>query len=411
MRTPAQDRGLDALNLLIAGIGTAYGAFIPVYLTAMAWTQTHIGLALTVATITSTLCQVPAGLLVDALGARRRRMLWIAAIIIGITPLLLAAFPRQLPVIIALSLQAAAGALLSPAISAVSLTRAGRDGFGERLGRNARYGSIGAGAGAAIMGVSSTWISQYAVFLIAASLLPFALYAIHRIGPDQPQADIIETTENPTLSATLLAPLALLRDRRILVFAACLGLFQLSSIAVLQLAAVEVTARTGARSGLVIAAFVIIPQIIVALVSPAIGTFAERHGRRLVLIASFATLPFRAAAFGLIGNPYALIGVQTLEGAGGAAFGVMMPLVAADLTRGTKHYTLCLSLLSLAATLGTALSTVLAGFTADRLGRSAAFFTLALAGLAATLLVAVAMPETKADDSKQTSGGKGPGAL
>ena len=43
-----RDRGLDALNLLLAAMGTAYGAFIPVYLTAQAWTQTHIGLVLTV---------------------------------------------------------------------------------------------------------------------------------------------------------------------------------------------------------------------------------------------------------------------------------------------------------------------------------------------------------------------------
>ena len=61
-----RDRGLDALNLLLAAMGTAYGAFIPVYLTAQAWTQTHIGLVLTVATVVSTLCQVPAGMLVDA---------------------------------------------------------------------------------------------------------------------------------------------------------------------------------------------------------------------------------------------------------------------------------------------------------------------------------------------------------
>jgi MFS family permease len=73
----------------------------------------------------------------------------------------------------------------------------------------------------------------------------------------------------------------------------------------------------------------------------------------------------------------------------------MMPLVAADLTRGTRRYTVCLGLLGLASTLGAALSTVLAGFVADRLGRPAAFLVLALAGFAATALVAFALPETR----------------
>jgi MFS family permease len=89
-----------------------------------------------------------------------------------------------------------------------------------------------------------------------------------------------------------------------------------------------------------------------------------------------------------------LMPVQTLEGAGGAAFGVMMPLVAADLTRG-KNYTLCLSLLGLAGGAGTAVSTVLAGWTNDHFGRGAAFWVLAGAGLTAVALVALAMPETK----------------
>jgi MFS family permease len=229
--------------------------------------------------------------------------------------------------------------------------------------------------------------------LAAAALLPLALFAITRIGPDRvvvsPPSEIVEMKG-------WRAPFALLRDRRILVFAAGLMLFQLSSIAVLQLAAVEVTARVGARSGLVIAAFIIVPQAIVALAAPWIGAMAEQHGRRIILIAGFATTPLRALGFMLIGNPVALIGVQVLEGVGGEAFGVMMPLVAADLTRGTRHYTLCLGLLSLAATAGAALSTVLAGLVADRMGRPAAFFVLAVAGLLATALIAIAFPETRA---------------
>jgi MFS family permease len=104
----------------------------------------------------------------------------------------------------------------------------------------------------------------------------------------------------------------------------------------------------GARGALVIAAFLIVPQVVVAVISPWLGKAADRFGHRVVLLAGFATVPVRGVLFALVRNPYALVPVQVLEGAGGAAFGVMMPLVAADLTHG-KHYTLCLSLLGLAA--------------------------------------------------------------
>ena len=390
MKPEPLNRGLDALNLLLSGAGAAYGAFIPVYLTSHAWTQTRIGLVLTVATLASMACQVPAGLLVDALASRRRTLLFLGVLSVGITPLVFALWPRNLPILLAMLLQAVAGSALSPAIAATSLAVAGRAGFGERLGRNSRYGSIGAGLGAAMMGACTYFGTERTIFIIAAILVFPALWALRKIGPDREQ-----TTADQEERPGLLAPLVLLRERRLFIFALCLALFQLASIAVLQLAAVATTARLGGRAGLVIAAFLIVPQVVVALFSPAIGRAAERYGRRTILLISFATVPLRGAFFALLRNPYTLIPVQVLEGAGGAAFGVMMPLVAADLTRKSGHYTLCLSLLGLASGLGTALSTSLAGWVTDGYGRPAAYWVLAATGLAAVALVAFAMPETR----------------
>lgn len=388
---PAPDRGLDTLNLLLAGSGSAYGAFIPVYLAGHAWTQTHIGMVLTVGTVVSMLCQVPAGMIVDALGSRRRRILAAAILASCVTPLLFAWLPRNLPVLVAMVLQAMAGSLLSPSIAAVSLAVTGRERFGERLGRNSRYGSIGAGLGAVLMGACVYGGSQHLVFLVAALMIAPALWALSRIGPDRVELAPAAADAAPGL----LAPLALLRDRRLLVFALCVALFQVSSIAVMQLAAVEVTARLGSRSGVVIAAFLLVPQVMVAWLSPGIGRFAERYGRRAVLLFGFATVPLRGVLFAVVKNPYALVPVQVLEGVGGGIFGVMMPLVAADLTRTSGNYTLCLSLFGLAAGLGGAVSTSLAGWVTDGFGRTAAFWVLATAGMAAAALVALAMPETR----------------
>ena len=170
-------------------------------------------------------------------------------------------------------------------------------------------------------------------------------------------------------------------------------MFSVASAGVLQVATIEVDARLGARSGLVIAAFVILPQIVVAVGAPSIARAAVFYGRRRLLVVGFATLPLRAGLFALLDNSYALIPVQILEGLGGAVFGVMLSLVAADLTRRTGYYTLCLSALGLTAGLGTAVSTTL-GLVSDDFGRQAALWVLAVCGVTALAVAALTMPET-----------------
>ncbi len=387
-------RGLDWLNLLLAGMGGAYGAFIPVYLTTHAWTQTRIGVLLTVGTVVSILCQVPAGVLVDAFPRYRNRMLAGAIAATGILPLILAVHPHPLTLTLSVALQAAASSLLTPAIAAISLVIAGRAALGERMGRNGRYGSIGAASGAVLLGVCGAWFPDWTIFVVSAALTAPALLALHAVhAANVPAAR--PTSEN---EGNLMAALALLKDRRLAVFAACVVLYQTSAIAILQLAAVEITGRLGPRAGWVIAACLILPQLVVAGFSPWLGRAADRVGRRPLMLAGFATLPVRGALFALLRNPYALVPVQTLEGTGGSIFGVLLPLVSADLTRGKGHYTLCLSLLGLAGGMGTAISTALAGWVADGFGRTAAYWVLASAGLAAFALVAVAMPETRQPD-------------
>ena len=322
-------------------------------LTAHAWTQTRIGLVLTVSTVIGMLCQVPAGLLVDAIGPRRRAALYWAIVASGLVPMVFVLLPRGLPVLLAMAVQAAAGSVFTPAVAAISLGLVGRDGLGERVGRNGRYGSIGAGLGAAVMGACGYLGSPKVAFVVAAALTVPALLALRAIGPDR-------AAVAPTIAAEgrqgVFSPFRLLRDRRLLIYALCVALFQVASIAVLQLSAVEVTARLGARGALVIAAFLIVPQAVVAAISPWLGRAADRFGHRIVLLVGFATVPLRGVLFAVIRDPYVLVPVQVLEGAGGAAFGVMMPLVAADLTHGKGHYTLCLSLVGLAAGAGTAIT-------------------------------------------------------
>lgn len=384
-------RALDLLNFFVADVQTGFGAFVAVYLTTHKWTQVQIGFALTVGTVVALISQIPAGVLVDA--AHNKRAAASGALVgVIIAALLLALRPTQLPVMVAQVLHAFASCILTPAIAAISLHLVGHHALSERLGRNARFASLGNGLTAGVMGATGAWVSSRAVFLLTAALCVPALIALLGIGRGS------HARRQTTVRVLDWAGLSrLFSDRRLLVFAVCVGLFHLSNAAMLPLAASAVTMRAGASANIIIAACILVPQGVVAMLSPWVGRQAAKIGRRPMLLLGWASLPLRAVLLAVLPGPWLLIAGQAVSGISAAVFGVMLPLLSADLTRGTSHFNLCMGTLGLAVYLGAALSTTMGGWLADGAGLHLAFYTLAVTGLIGTLLVWRAMPETRTE--------------
>jgi MFS family permease len=398
-------RALDWLNFFVANVQTGFGPFIASYLASHKWTQGEIGLALSVGTISAMLSQVPGGAAVDALRNKKAAAAW-AIIAIILSAVLLAASPTVLPVMAAEVFHGFASCMLVPAMAAISFALVGRADLGDRLGRNARWASIGSAVAAGLMGLFGEYFSARAVFWLTAALAAPALIALsmitmpshhHHVPLNEParKDDDKDSGKDSDEKEEKESLLELLRDKRMLIFAACVVLFHLSNAAMLNLAAGEVTAGMGDNVQLVIAACIIVPQAIVAMLSPWVGRTAERWGRRPILLLGFSALPVRALLFAGVSSPYLLVPVQMLDGLSAAVFGVMLPLIAADVAGGKGRYNLTIGLFGLAAGIGATLSTAVAGFIADRFGSSISFFGLAAAGALAVLLVWAAMPETR----------------
>ena len=132
-----------------------------------------------------------------------------------------------------------------------------------------------------------------------------------------------------------------------------------------------------------------------AVFSPWVGRRAQIWGRRPLLLIGFAALPIRGMLFAFISNPSVLWAVQIFDGVTAAVFAVMVPLVVADLTRGTGHFNLGQGILGAATGIGASLSATLAGYLTDRFGSPTAFTSLATIALAGLLLVWLLMPETQ----------------
>src|SRR5580704_3288022 len=147
---PTARLGLKGLNLFHAAAQTGFGPFIAVYLTERGWSQTEIGVALSIGTASG---------------------------------LLLIAWPTEELVWASQVLHAVASGILVPGIAALTLATCGHDGFSAQLGVNARYGAIGNAAAAGLLGAAASYLPNGVVFLLTAALVIPALLALLLIHP------------------------------------------------------------------------------------------------------------------------------------------------------------------------------------------------------------------------------------
>jgi predicted MFS family arabinose efflux permease len=395
--TPSRQssRGLDWFIFFLADVQTGFGPFVAVYLTTQKWTQVEIGFVLSIGGIIGLIGQMPGGAIVDA--ARSERLVaGLAVATIGMCALGYAVWPIFPVVASAAILHAAASCVLGPAIAAISLGLVGPFAIGERLGRNARYASLGNGTAAALMGACGYFLSSRSVFLVTFILAIPTLLALARIREreiDVAQAHGAVVREVPDANAT--SVFNLLRQRPLLIFAGAVLLLQLANAAMLPIMAGVVTTRSSQWAPVLIAACIIVPQAIVALASPSVGRKAQQWGRRPLLLLGFAALAVRGVLFATVSDPYLLVAVQAFDGITAAVFSVMIPLVVADVAYGSGHFNLAQGIVGTATGIGASLSTVLAGYVTDKFGSSVAFMGLAAVAATGLVLIWLVMPETR----------------
>ncbi len=399
-------KGLDALNLFVAAVQTGFGPFIAVFLSDEGWTAASIGFAISVGTVAGMVSQIPAGALIDQIDDKRL----VTAISIGgigASAVMMLLWPTIAMVMAAQVLHAFASSMTAPAIASLTLSLYGHDGFGISLGRNARFSSIGGAGAAALIGAFGSYASGRGMLLVTALLAIPALAAVAEIGkvasdvPDRasPQAAPARagaTTKRQVWNVFL--------DRGLNIFGISSGLFFLGNAAMLPLLADMMARQDGRYAALSLSVAIILQQVLVAVLSPWVGRAAERYGRRPLLLLGFAAQPLRGILFAVGPSMAVLAPSQMLDGISGSVFGVMVPLIAADLTRRRGAMNLSMGAINLAIGLGAALSNVIGGAVATYAGSRIAFLFLAGAGVAATALLFWAMPETAPKTVQNPSG-------
>jgi MFS family permease len=411
LSSPTSVRALDWLNFLLAALQTAFGPFLTIALADRGWLPASIGFVLTAGGIAGLIAQMPAGELIDRIASKRTLVgagvgaVILAALIFGLRPDFASVF-------VAAVIQGVGGSIIGPGIAAISLGLVGHSALAERLGRNQRFASVGGLTAAVILGVVGYLLPSPDRFFLTAALGLPVLLALFRIRAAEINfCRACGAPDQDTVNPRRVSRVVLFKDHRLLVFAACLFLFQLTNASLLPLLGEKLVNTEGRGLSLILSMLIVGPQLIVALLAPWVGRTAATWGRRPLLIIGLGVVPIRSGTFALTTDPSLLVLIQALDGLTGAVLGVLTALVIADLTNGTGRFNLAQGFVGTLSGVGASFSTSISGLVVERFGHMTGFLSVTIVGLITVAILWMFMPETKPSALQNRTGMQHPPGL
>ena len=390
----------------MADVRDGVGPYLSIFLKgALNWQSGEIGIAMAVSSVTAAMCQIPAGLLVDSVRAKRL-VIVISGLLVGLGSLLVVSVPNLVVLVSAQAILGAASAIIPPALAALSLGIVGRKLFPARVSRNESFNHGGNFAAAILAGTVGQrfgyqWIFYLVCLFALGSAAAVALirpqeidHAIARGGDDQ------EFPIEIAKEATRAIPIADLFGRRdLIIFLASVVLFHFGNAAMLPMAGQVLAKKHPGADIIALSACIIAAQLVMIGVAATVGRALRKGvGRKTIFLVAFVTLPIRGILFTLTDSPWGVVAIQLLDGVAAGIFGVISIIIAADLMRGTGRFNLAQGLVALSTGLGAAASNIFAGFVVQVFGYTTGFLALAAIAVGGLVFFASFMPETKPEE-------------
>jgi len=380
----------------MADMRDGVGPYLAVYLKgSQHWDSGAIGLAMGASSIAAAICQVPAGLLVD--GTRTKRLLIAASgLFVGLGCLSIVLFPHFWTVIAAQAVLGAASAIIPPAIAALSLGLVGRTLLDGRISRNEGFNHAGNLTAAVLAGTLGQTLGYHWIFYLVCGFALASAATVTLINPKEIDHERARGGEDQANNGKPVAFRALLGRRDLLIFLASVVLFHFGNAAMLPMAG-QVLAQTHPGSDTIaLSACIIAAQFVMVGVAWCVGrASAKGIGRKPIFLVALAVLPVRGLLFSFTSSPYAVVGIQLLDGVAAGIFGVISVLIASDLMRGTGRFNLAQGLTALSVGIGATLSNATAGYVVQWFGYPSGFLYLAAIAGCALAFFALLMPETR----------------
>lgn len=384
---------LDWLNFLLADVRGGFIPYIGVFLVTQAnWDPATLGVVLTLSGLIGITAHAPMGAFIDS--TRGKRGLLIAGVaLLAVCAIAIERAPVPPVVLAADIVMAVAGAIFAPTVAAITLGLYGRAQFAAHVGRNLVFDRIGNIAVAILAGAVGWWLSQRALFYLVpvfAALAVAAVLSIPARAIDHERARGLDARGAQTPAAWR----ALLRHRKLLALAAGAALFHFANAPMLLLLGQKLGLAHAGHATLLMAATIMIAQVVMIPTAALVGSHADRWGRKPFFLAACAVLTLRGACLALTDDYAWLIAVQVLDGIGSGIFEALLPLMVADVMRGSGRTNAARGLVGTIQGIGGSLSASAAGFVVVLAGYNAAFLAAASVGAAAFVLALFVLPET-----------------
>jgi MFS family permease len=402
--------GLDGLNFLMADVRDGVGPFLSVFLKGgQHWSAGQIGIAMAASSIAAAVCQIPAGLLVDSMRAKRGLVAG-SGLLVALGCLSIALFPNLFVVIGAQAMLGAASAIIPPALAALSLGLVGRKLFPARISRNEGFNHGGNFTAALLAGTVGQRLGYQWLFYFVCGFAAASACIVTLIRPQEIDHEIARGGEGATnsLQATpgrcgqqkgeVLPISKLLQKRNLLIFLASVILFHFGNAAMLPMAGQVLAKKHPGADISALSACIIAAQLVMVGVAAAVGLALRRGiGRKTIFLVALVILPIRGILFSFTDSPTLVVAIQLLDGVAAGIFGVISIVIAADLMRGTGRFNLAQGLVALSTGLGAGISNLTAGFVVQAFGYPAGFLALAAIAVVALVFFGWLMPETRPD--------------
>ena len=382
--------GLNAANFFLAEITGVVMPFLGAYLSGKQWSETTVGVAISLAGLGVFLMQTPAGMIVDRV-RQRRTMLAGASILLGVCYGLLPLVPAHPAWIDSLLfLAGTAQAFFLPLLGALALGLVGHEALNRTVGSNQGWNHAGNLAAAllamglvSLFGVAAVFFAVPAVSALAAG----SVYLIREKEIDEGRAS--GAADGGGAGTTLRE---LLKDRRVLILLCATALFHLANAPVMPFIGAYIKKLDG--TDIQVAAVVLVAQAVMVPVALLAGGLCDRWGRKWVFAIGFIALPVRIFLYSLTNDAWVLVAFQALDGIGAGIYGVVIVAVCADLTKGKGGFNALSGMIATALSIGGVIGPIGAGFLAEHLGYNGFFYVFAGIATVAAIVFLASMPET-----------------
>jgi MFS family permease len=392
-------KGLDWANLFMADVKDGVGVYLSVFLlTVRHWQPDQIGYVIAVPGLVGILIQPLAGALIDR-STYKRYLLIFASAVIALCCFVIIVMKGFYPTFLSQAMVGLVQSVYTPGVAAITLGMVGQAALSKRIGRNETFNHVGNMGAAIVAGLIGRYISYEGIFyfsILQCVALIIAVLFIKEQDIDHNLARAAGANDATQVSATGLK--TLLSNRNILLFTISMALFHLANAAMLPLVGQKMGLLDQKNSSLYLSAAIIMAQGVMALVASYSGRTAD-NGRKAIMMIAFALLPVRALLFAFIDNPYALTGIQLLDGIGAGIFGVVSILMMSDLSEGTGRFNLLQGCVYSAIGLAASISSIVGGIVVKQYGYRVGFIALAGIAIAGIFFFYLLVPETKGINS------------